>query len=488
MAGPVDVGVTKPRLRHPRPSRLRVLAAVCVGSMGLITALAGFQSSSARAPLYEPPDGFAYSGMFVRLWDSTDSRVGDLRPFAVRLQDSIDQELAGKPPAILLVPTTWQRADGVPIPFANTLDEIKKFQAFNAGQIVPFIKWNAQSGWDNMDSSYRGITTRDVAQGRLDEYIHAYARDIRDYGGAVFMSPICAEFNGGFWSCGPAVNRRLTVDDFIAAWRRTVDIFRAEGADNVAWVWNPMPPTTGGMDFPPFYPGDDYVDWAGLDMYVGAPLSAIEPAYRFAVARGKPFFLGEWGIRVISTLSMAQQRDWLEGMFDVFESHPKIKAIVYYNYKQHWEQEDRAHMAPHVFLYGGQVNYHPNVSDGDSRLLADSGVGFRATYARRIANPRYLTVVLGRPTPKPTPVPTATAPPPTSTPVGPTGAAARWLVVRIETPALALDGAPNGTLEPGERCEIWRVEEGWALCRRAGDPPTVLVWIRLDDHVEFARE
>src|SRR5438552_2120135 len=103
--------------------------------IGLLFVHSARVTSNAQPPLrpalYEPPDGSVYSGMYIRLWDSSDPKVGDLRPFATRLQDSIDQELAGKPPAILLIPATWQRDDGVAIPFENTLEEIRKFKQFN---------------------------------------------------------------------------------------------------------------------------------------------------------------------------------------------------------------------------------------------------------------------------------------------------------------------------------------------------------------------
>jgi Glycosyl hydrolase family 26 len=357
----------------------------------------------ARPPLYEPPDGSAYSGMYIRLWDSSDPKVGDLRPFATRLQDSIDQDLSGKPPAIMLVPATWQRDDGVPIPFENALEDIHKLENFGGTRIVPYLKWYAQTGFGNAGGP-RAITTRDIEQGKLDDYIRKYARDVRDYGRPIFITPICAEFNGEWWNCSPGGNPSLTAADFVNAWRRTVDLFRTEGAANVAWVWAPIPQIASAnrMDFAPFWPGDEYVDWAGVDMYDNMPPSAIEPAYQFAVAHGKPFFLGEWGTRLAGAPPQ-QERDWLSAMFDVFDSHPKVKAIVYYNYKQLWDHETPAHMEPHTFLYGGQVNYHPNGHDGDSRLLADSGAGFRELYAQRIANPRYLSSVVGLPTPAPPP-------------------------------------------------------------------------------------
>jgi hypothetical protein len=502
--------------------------ALALGVALVCLLLAGSSSSAqvaTRPPLYEPPDGTAYAGMFVRMWDSDDPRIGDTRPFAVRLQDSIDHELGGKPPAIMLVPTIWQWESGAPIPFENTLEEIRRFEAFNGGQIVPFIKWNAQTGWDVARQPYRGITAHDVAQGKLDDYIRQYARDVRAYGRPLFISPVCAEFNGEWPTCSPNGNAALTLADFIGAWRRTVDLFRAEGVTNVAWVWNPITQeaTLNGGDFPPFYPGDDYVDWAGLDMYDSEAPLALEPAYQFAVAHGKPFFLGEWGIGS-GALAPPQERAWLEGMFDVFETHPKIKAVVYYNYKQQWEQETPVHMAEHVYLYDGQVNYHPNLGEGDSRLLADGGAGFRSTFAQRVANPRYLaTIVSGvgatasptlspsvtRPptqtataTPQPTPAsrPTATSTPrpaPTSTPMVPTptpttppafGAAAdvaQWLEVLEETSAITQDDEVAWDAQPGEWYRVVLVEDGWALGYADGESSDVLVWIKLDERVLF---
>jgi hypothetical protein len=77
-------------------------------------------------------------------------------------------------------------------------------------------------------------------------------------------------------------------------------------------------------------------------------------------------------------------------MFDYFESHANIKAINYfnYNYRTTWTPSNA------VYLDGGQVNYMPNVADGDVRLLAQSGANFQGTYSSRIANPRYISSIL----------------------------------------------------------------------------------------------
>jgi hypothetical protein len=139
-----------------------------LGELALAAAPLAAQNAPKRA-LYEPADGFTYIGMFLRLWDSSDPRVGDSRPFAQRYQDVLDNELGRKHPAIMLFPTVWQRDDGAPIPFENVLADIQKTAPFNGGKIVPYIKWNAQTGWDAGNPAYKGITSRDVAQGKLDD-------------------------------------------------------------------------------------------------------------------------------------------------------------------------------------------------------------------------------------------------------------------------------------------------------------------------------
>jgi hypothetical protein len=487
-----------------------VLLGTCVC---LAAASFGFGAVAAQSRLapFEPPDGFAYHGMFIRLWESDDPRVGDSRPFGTRLQDSIVTEMAGKSPAIMLVPTTWQTETGDPIPFANALDEIRRFESFGGRRITPFLKWNAQSGWEDNQASYRGIMTKDVAAGSLDTYIRQYARDVRAWGRPIFISPVCAEFNGNWWrSCSPLANPAITHADFTNSWRRVVELFRQEGATNVAWVWNPvLIPDLDSIE--PYWPGDNFVDWAGIDHYDKFTPADMEPAYRFAVAHGKPFFIGEWGVRLhTSTLNATQQQQWLEAMFAFYESHPKVKAIVYYNYNQRFYEEDAAHMAGHVNLYEGQVNYHPHRNNGDSRLLAESGAAFRATYARRISHPRYLSEVSSFPaaqesstqTPRPSPTPSSTSSPrptlvptvsPTSspTPLAPTAtpqipepaATPGWLLVQEFSPALSLTEARLWDAAPGEWYRVLGVESGWALARWEFDTPEWVVWIELDGRV-----
>lgn len=363
---------------------------VCTASLG---AAAGRPARSAAGDvtrLLPPPDGQAYFGFTYRLWDSSDPLQGDSRPFAQRIQDSIQNELAGRPPTFLNV---WSDF-GHRVPFSALSSNISEVRSITGAHSLLNLDWTLTS----TTAQDGGFTTRAIAAGVLDSYIRQYAEDLKAFADPVLLRLFGGEFNGSWWfGQSPLANPNLSAAGFVAAWRRVVDIFRGVGADNVsfAWIPNVYPPTPapGWIDsnIAAYYPGDSYVDWAGADTYDYAPLSWLDSVYDFAVAHSKPFFLAEWGVRhASSTLTPAQEQAWLSAMFDYFESHPDIKAISYFNYNTRttWNPSQA------VYLDGGQVNYMPNVNDYDSRLVAQSGADFQGTYASRISNPRYTSTIL----------------------------------------------------------------------------------------------
>ncbi len=373
---------------------------------GKIAAPETAASAGAPGPLakFEPPDGQSYFGFAYRIWDDSlpmaeKEAWGDTRLFAERICDSVDVELAGKTPTFLKVPNDWKSPDGVPLSFDIALTGIRRIQAALGRSVLPMLEW--QSGVPGVPDANVAMTL-DIAAGQYDDYIRKYARDVKSYGDPVFIRLLCGEFNGNWWRwCSPAANPDLTREDFVNAWRRVVDIFREEHVTNVAWIWAPVafppPPADWGHDpnWQAYYPGDDYVDWVGGDLNDWGRPSWLDPLYAFAVAHAKPFFVVEFGIRHTGTgLNHQQQLNWLKSMFDYFESHPKIKAINYFNYKNIRDPNPRGRN--HVFLYDGRVNYVPDVNDLDQRLLA-GGEDMRALFAARISNPRYISVVVGAP-------------------------------------------------------------------------------------------
>lgn len=384
-------------------TRCKPLVVVAVGVMLVCTAsvgtAAGRPTRSAAGGftrLLPLPDGKAYFGFTFRLWDSIDPAVGDSRPFDARIQDSIQTELAGKTPTFLTVWAGWQdpaNHGSQLLPFSNWTSWVSEVRGVTGAHSLLYLDWTLTS----TTAQNGGITTKDIASGKLDGYIRQYARDLKAYADPVLIRLFGGEFNGSWWyGQSPLANSNLAPADFVAAWRRVVDIFRQVGAANVSFAWIPVvyPPTPVTWVDPniaTYYPGDSYVDWAGADTGDFAPPAWLDSVYAFATSHSKPFFLAEFGVRhPSSTLTPAQEQVWLGSMFDYFESHPDIKAINYFDYNNRstWNP------AQAVYLDGGQVNYMPNVDDGDQRLLAQSGANFQGSYSNRIANPRYTSTIL----------------------------------------------------------------------------------------------
>jgi Glycosyl hydrolase family 26/PASTA domain len=381
------------------------LVVVAVGLTLLLPASAGTaarrptrSAAAGLARLLPPPDGKAYFGFTFRLWDTPDPAEGDSRPFAERIRDSIKFELAGKTPTFLNVWAGWQANNSQQLlPFSNWSTLIAEVRGVTDAHSLLYLDWTLTSTTAQND----GVTTKEIASGSLDGYIRQYARDLKSFGDPVLIRLFGGEFNGSWWwGQSPRANPNLTTADFVAAWRRVVDIFRQVGASNVsfAWIANDYPPDAVPWvdpDIAAYYPGDAYVDWVGADIEDFSAPSWLDPIYAFATTHGKPFFLAEFGIRFDgSTLTPAQDQAWLGAMFDYFESHPDIKAINYFNYNSRPDHGFRWDSSTAVYLDGGQVNYMPNANDDDQRLLAESGADFRGTYSRRIANARYISTIL----------------------------------------------------------------------------------------------
>src|SRR4051794_20486250 len=105
------------------------------------------------------------------------------------------------------------------------------------------------------------IDFNNIINGKYDTLLKKRADDAKTLGKQFFVD-FAAEMNGdeGWGGHKPAT--------YIAAWRHIHDIFVARGATNVVWAWCPNNEDDPGS--PPamnYYPGDQYVDWTGIDGY-----------------------------------------------------------------------------------------------------------------------------------------------------------------------------------------------------------------------------
>lgn len=180
-----------------------------------------------------------------------------------------------------------------------------------------------------------------VANGRYDAYLRSYASAVRAYGHQIIIS-FAAEMNGNWDQWGW---QRTPPTTFIRAWRHVVDVFRAQRAYNVVWMWtvNLPSPTTGPVRN--WWPGAGYVDWVGIDGYYLVPTQTFSNSFQPFITElkkltGKPILLSETAVGPeagqgkIPDLFAGVARNHLLGLvyFDVAQ-HNGI-------YHQDWRLED----------------------------------------------------------------------------------------------------------------------------------------------------
>jgi len=111
-----------------------------------------------------------------------------------------------------------------------------------------------------------GVSIAAIASGQYDAYLRTFATAVRSYHLPVIVS-FGHEMNGSWYSWG---YRHTSPAVFVAAWRHIVTLFRTRGAGNVTWLWtiNIINTKQGHIPAPaPWWPGDSYVTWVGIDGY-----------------------------------------------------------------------------------------------------------------------------------------------------------------------------------------------------------------------------
>ena len=200
-------------------------------------------------------------------------------------------------------------------------------------------RWDASTGrlpfvnWLSANSNGSVIPWSSIADGSQDPWIIQRADAFRAFGSPIYLAFHHEPEND--------LSRFGSPQDYAAAFRHIVDVFRAEGVMNVAFVWNMMGwsfNSRSGIDVNAFYPGDDYVDFVGGDGYNKYPQDGswvsfqqiFQPIYDFAVAHGKPLMVAEYGV-MEDPNDPSHKGQWFRDALVTLQSWPQLKAMVYYD-------------------------------------------------------------------------------------------------------------------------------------------------------------
>src|SRR5262245_47117433 len=167
----------------------------------------------------------------------------------------------GRHPAIVTLYQQWWGEPSFPATAAHWLSH---------RGTVPLVVWEPwQPGLSaSRQTDQPRYRLAAIAAGDFDRYVRGWADQARDYAGPLFLEPF-HEMNGNWYPWGGTVNGNTTTQ-YVAAWRHLHDLFLAEGATNVTWVWTinrDSVPDTPDNQPAQYWPGPAYVDWVGLDSY-----------------------------------------------------------------------------------------------------------------------------------------------------------------------------------------------------------------------------
>lgn len=180
-----------------------------------------------------------------------------------------------------------------------------------------------------------------------NKWLTQWAKEAGSYDMPIFLR-FCGEMNGDWvpWHGDPAL--------YIEKFRLVHDVMEKH-APNVVMVWcpNDVPVELNGQTIADYYPGDDYVDWVGVNFYVDYydsgltelgnnhlqnPLTHLEYMYENYADR-KPIMICETGVAHYSIPNSEDVTEWgaanLEKLYSMLPVvYPRVKGITYLSLNQ----------------------------------------------------------------------------------------------------------------------------------------------------------
>lgn len=242
------------------------------------------------------------------------------------------------------IPNTLVPANGVLLGQYYEADTIEATNA-KLGRTLPvhLAYWDWETDWTSGDTKDdiaagriplvnwepAGIEFSSIADGTQDAIIKARAAAAKALKVPFFLD-FAAEMNGDeAWSGNDA---KL----YIKAYRHVHDLFVAAGATNVVWAWCPNVVDVDGSNAATlsYYPGDDYVDWTGVDGYNWGGdewqsfKEVFQNIYPILAAKKKPILIGE----MASSEMGGDKAAWINAIIPTLKNDfPLIKGLIWFD-------------------------------------------------------------------------------------------------------------------------------------------------------------
>jgi|GEM_PF-4801610 len=317
----------------------------------------------------------------------------------------------GRKPAFAWLPMTWQDFYGNYKQFdPAVLDQ------FRTRGIMPGLTWEPSKGpASSTGSNQPDFSWQQINSGRYDEYITQFAKDAAAYH-YPFILRILHEMDGTWYPWGYGVNGNNNLADFVTAYKHIVDIFRAAGATNVQFVWNPTAWSASNIEafgdtLKQAYPGDNYVDWIALDGYNlsldnwRSLQEVFQPSYQFLTSfSNRPMMLFEVG-SIENPQDSTAKANWITQGFltTIPDKFPDVKVAVWFNSEDDAKRDNYAiDTSPNALNAWKQVVASPLYQGS---LLTDirkgnNDIPFKYNLSQNYPNPFNPTTVINYSIPK----------------------------------------------------------------------------------------
>jgi endoglucanase len=330
--------------------RRTVLRVMFLCSAALAGCSGGGSDASPTTPLSDDlvprADSSAYASR-VPFWNGV--YLGDAETTPERVAGAIGEfaALTGKRPALV---KSFHRLDA------------DLSQAGWAGRVLHAVQGAGATNYVALDLDWEGRAEGSlldaINRGEADARIDRAARGIALVRGIILVEAGW-EMNGKSayaWQGIANGADRNAPAKYVAAARRLVDRFRAAGASNVRWVFNPntgnalAAPGIGSSHwnwYANYYPGDEYVDFVGahgfngprafgspyhsfVEMFNGVDADRIltDMKQRFPT---KPILFGEIGAEEVAGHDKGA---WVRDAYDRMLRDPQIAGAVWFNMKK----------------------------------------------------------------------------------------------------------------------------------------------------------
>ncbi|MDT0223421.1 glycosyl hydrolase [Gordonia sp. AC31] len=173
--------------------------------------------------------------------------------------------------------------------------------------------------------------------GNIDHHLQRWGRGLAAWGKPILVR-IAHEMNGDWYPWSIGVDRNTTAE-YRAAFRRMRTIIKGEGAHQASFVWSPNVLSEGTRGFMDCYPGDDVVDYVGLDGYnwgdtPGHQWQSVRTLFPRSlsllrqVAPTRPVLITEVGCANGSTAE--DKSRWISDFFSFLEQHQSVLGFVWF--------------------------------------------------------------------------------------------------------------------------------------------------------------